>query len=280
MPSRWLLRLDAVLRAVGLDGAARPRAGDRRRRDEYRSADGRAGRYRRPRRARRSRHGRAGSRSPRSRPGCAIPTRSTPSTSCGCRALDPLDADPDRADLGIAIHQALAEFVRRFPRDLPAACRDRAAARSAARHFGAIAVAARRLGVLVAALRAHRALVRRRGSDRAAPASSRATSEVEGSLIVAAPGRPVHDHRAAPTASTAVDGRTFGDRLQDRLGAATRPRSRRLSRRSCRSKARSPRAGGFGGASRRPRRRSNIGSSAAAIRPASACPLGKDDPRR
>src|SRR6202030_2110455 len=35
------------------------------------------------------------------------------------RALDPLDADPDRADLGIAIHDALAEFVRRFPRDLP-----------------------------------------------------------------------------------------------------------------------------------------------------------------
>ena len=35
------------------------------------------------------------------------------------RALKELDADPSRADLGIAIHDALAEFVRRFPRDLP-----------------------------------------------------------------------------------------------------------------------------------------------------------------
>ncbi|HYM73452.1 MAG TPA: PD-(D/E)XK nuclease family protein, partial [Stellaceae bacterium] len=36
------------------------------------------------------------------------------------RALDPLDADPDRADLGTAIHKTLADFVHCFPRDLPA----------------------------------------------------------------------------------------------------------------------------------------------------------------
>ena len=36
------------------------------------------------------------------------------------KALDELDADPGRADLGIRIHAALAEFVRRFPRQLPA----------------------------------------------------------------------------------------------------------------------------------------------------------------
>ena len=36
------------------------------------------------------------------------------------KALERLDADPDRSDLGIAIHKALAEFVRRHPRDLPA----------------------------------------------------------------------------------------------------------------------------------------------------------------
>jgi len=36
------------------------------------------------------------------------------------RALDELDADPDRADLGIAIHEALGEFVRRHPHALPA----------------------------------------------------------------------------------------------------------------------------------------------------------------
>src|SRR5207247_2789210 len=35
------------------------------------------------------------------------------------RPLDELDADPGRADLGIAVHEALEEFVRRFPRVLP-----------------------------------------------------------------------------------------------------------------------------------------------------------------
>src|SRR5207237_5008364 len=36
------------------------------------------------------------------------------------RALDELDADPGRAELGITVHDALAEFVKRHPRDLPA----------------------------------------------------------------------------------------------------------------------------------------------------------------
>jgi ATP-dependent helicase/nuclease subunit B len=35
------------------------------------------------------------------------------------RALDELDADPGRAELGIKVHAALAEFVRRHPRGLP-----------------------------------------------------------------------------------------------------------------------------------------------------------------
>jgi ATP-dependent helicase/nuclease subunit B len=35
------------------------------------------------------------------------------------KALDDLDAAPGRADLGIAIHEALDEFVRRYPKALP-----------------------------------------------------------------------------------------------------------------------------------------------------------------
>ncbi|HEY2538752.1 MAG TPA: PD-(D/E)XK nuclease family protein, partial [Stellaceae bacterium] len=35
------------------------------------------------------------------------------------KALDDIDADPGRADLGIRVHAALAEFIRRFPRNLP-----------------------------------------------------------------------------------------------------------------------------------------------------------------
>jgi ATP-dependent helicase/nuclease subunit B len=35
------------------------------------------------------------------------------------RALDELDVDPGRAELGITVHAALAEFVRRYPHDLP-----------------------------------------------------------------------------------------------------------------------------------------------------------------
>src|SRR6185312_6444591 len=35
------------------------------------------------------------------------------------KALDELDADPGRAELGIRVHEALAQFVRRHPRGLP-----------------------------------------------------------------------------------------------------------------------------------------------------------------
>src|SRR5262249_33538284 len=35
------------------------------------------------------------------------------------RALDELDVDPNRADLGNAVHKALAKFVARHPRELP-----------------------------------------------------------------------------------------------------------------------------------------------------------------
>jgi ATP-dependent helicase/nuclease subunit B len=119
VPSRWLLRLDAVLRAVGLDGrlgaeaeiAAAAAGTDRRRmrRPLPRAAP------RPPLEAR-----------PRRLSVTEIETwRRDPYAIYAkhilrLRALEELDADPDRADLGMAIHGALAEFVRRFPRDLPA----------------------------------------------------------------------------------------------------------------------------------------------------------------
>ena len=63
----------------------------------------------------------------------------------GLKALDELDADPGRADLGICIHEALAEFVRRFPRELPADA-DVGAAGDRASAFRPAAVAAREPG--------------------------------------------------------------------------------------------------------------------------------------
>jgi len=119
VPSRWLLRLDAVLRAVGLDGrlgadpeiAAAAEMGDQP--EAHRPLPRAAPRP--PLAAR-----------PRKLAVTDIETwRRDPYAVYAkhilkLRALDPLDADPDRADLGIAIHQALGEFVHRFPRDLPA----------------------------------------------------------------------------------------------------------------------------------------------------------------
>src|SRR5438105_1033013 len=119
VPSRWLLRLDAVLRAVGLEGAltADPEiegAGALRDQPEQR----------RP------------SPPVAPRPPLAARPRQLPVTQIETwirdpyaiyarhilrlRALDELDADPGRAELGITVHEALGEFVKRYPRELPA----------------------------------------------------------------------------------------------------------------------------------------------------------------
>ena len=119
VPSRWLLRFDAVLRAAGLEGALGPEP-------EI-----------------------AGAAAARDAPGPHLPrkaARPCPPVSARPRQLpvtqiemwlrDPyaiyarhilrlrplfdLDADPGRADLGIAIHEALGKFVRRHPQALPA----------------------------------------------------------------------------------------------------------------------------------------------------------------
>ena len=119
VPSRWLLRLDTVLGAAGLDGALRPDDTVQRavalidEADEYRPLP-----------------------SPEPRPPLAARPRKLSVTQIetwlrdpyaiyarhilGLRPLDELDADPGRAELGTIIHRALDEFVHCFPRGLPA----------------------------------------------------------------------------------------------------------------------------------------------------------------
>jgi ATP-dependent helicase/nuclease subunit B len=117
VPSRWLLRLDTVLHAVGLEGALGP--------DPEITAAARlldSAPYQPQLR-------------PAPRPPVSIRPRRLSVTQVETWLADPyaiyarhilqlnalpdLDADPGRADLGICIHRALAEFARRFPRELP-----------------------------------------------------------------------------------------------------------------------------------------------------------------
>ena len=118
VPSRWLLRLDTVLRAIGLDGALGPdpeiaAAVDLRDQPTQR----------RP------------APVPEPRPPLAARPRRLSVTQIETwirdpyaiyarhilrlKALDELDQDPGRADLGIAVHAALREFVKRYPSILP-----------------------------------------------------------------------------------------------------------------------------------------------------------------
>jgi ATP-dependent helicase/nuclease subunit B len=117
-PSRWLLRLDAVLRAAGLDGRLQPE-------ELVHAAVGlidEPGGYRplplpepRPPLAARPRRLSVTQIETWMRDPYAIYARHI----LQLKAADELDADPSRADLGTAVHAVLDEFVRRFPRDLP-----------------------------------------------------------------------------------------------------------------------------------------------------------------
>ncbi|HMD63854.1 MAG TPA: double-strand break repair protein AddB [Stellaceae bacterium] len=118
VPSRWLLRLDTVLQAVGLNGALEPDETVRHaaemidRSDEDRPLP-----------------------TPEPRPPLAARPRQLSVTQIetwlrdpyaiyarhilGLRPLDELDADPGRAELGTVIHRTLDAFFRRFPKGLP-----------------------------------------------------------------------------------------------------------------------------------------------------------------
>jgi len=119
IPSRWLLRLDAVLRATGLDGVLRPEPDIEsaaalqdvpERRRSLPSATPRPPLAARPRRLSVTQI-ETWIRDP-----YAIYARHI----LGLKALQELDADPGRAELGIAVHEALALFVKQYPRALPA----------------------------------------------------------------------------------------------------------------------------------------------------------------
>jgi ATP-dependent helicase/nuclease subunit B len=118
VPSRWLLRLDAVLHAAGLEGALRPDQTVQFVAEQVDEPE----RYRplpppapRPPLAARPRQLSVTQIEAWLRDPYAIYARHI----LDLVPLDELDADPGRADLGIAIHGALDAFVRRYPRALP-----------------------------------------------------------------------------------------------------------------------------------------------------------------
>ena len=187
VPSRWLLRLDTVLRAAGLGHALQPEEAIKTAADRIDEPE----RYRplplpapRPPLAARPRQLSVTQIETWLRDPYAIYARHI----LGLEPLDELDADPGRADLGIAIHAALDEFVHRYPRALPAEAEAELLAIGLA-HFGALLSRPgawafwwprfeRIVGWLVAEDRTHRSEV------------VESLSECRGSLTLTAPGGP------------------------------------------------------------------------------------------
>jgi ATP-dependent helicase/nuclease subunit B len=187
VPSRWLLRLDTVLRAAGLnhalgpDEAVKAAAEQLDEPEHYRPLPPAAPR---PPLAARPRRLSVTQVETWLRDPYAIYARHI----LELKPLDELDADPGRADLGIAIHDALDEFVHRYPRELPAEVEAELLEIGRA-HFGPMLS---RPGAwafwwprferiarwLVAEERVHRSLV------------VESLSESEGSLTLPAPGGP------------------------------------------------------------------------------------------
>ena len=74
---------------------------------------------------------RSNCRSPTSRTGCAIPTRSTPSMCCDLRPLEAVDTPPGAADRGTVIHEAIGDYTETVRRPLAGRCRAGTDSRSA-----------------------------------------------------------------------------------------------------------------------------------------------------
>jgi ATP-dependent helicase/nuclease subunit B len=119
VPSRWLLRLDAVRRAVGLEETAlapeREIVAAAALRDQPMQRLSIPPARPCPRLAARPRQLSVTQIEMWLRDPYAIYARHI----LNLKALDELDADPGRAELGIAVHNALAKFVARYPHTLP-----------------------------------------------------------------------------------------------------------------------------------------------------------------
>src|SRR5207302_9222909 len=118
VPSRWLLRLDTVLRAVGLGDGLAPEpeiTAAAALRDQTRRRCPRPAAMPRPPLAARPRQLSVTQIETWIRDPYAIYARHI----LRLKALDELDADPGRAELGIRVHDALARFIKRHPRGLP-----------------------------------------------------------------------------------------------------------------------------------------------------------------
>ena len=198
----------------------------------------------------------------------------------GLRALDELDADPGRAELGTVIHRRSASSFGAIPQGLPRSPRSELI-EIGREQFGPDPVASRRLGFLVAALRADRPLVRRRGAGARRADIVESLSECEGSWTLPARGGPftitaIADRidRLADGELLLIDYKTGGVAARqseiDRRGrgataARRRDRPRRQLRRACSGAA---------------RRRSNTGGCPAANPPANAARSPATTPAR
>jgi ATP-dependent helicase/nuclease subunit B len=118
LPSRWLLRLDTVLRAVGLgDALAREPeiVAAATLSDQPDARRPRLAAMPRPPLAARPRQLSVTQMETWIRDPYAIYARHI----LHLEALEELDADPGRAELGMRVHDALAKFIKRYPRGLP-----------------------------------------------------------------------------------------------------------------------------------------------------------------
>ncbi len=223
VPSRWLLRLDAVLRAVGLDGALGPEP-------EIAAA---AALRDQPTRRRPA-------PPPAPRPPLAARPRQLSVTQIETwirdpyaiyarhilrlKALDELDADPGRAELGIAVHAALRR-IRPALSARPAAVPEAELLEIGRECFGPILS---RPGVWAfwwpRFERIARWFVDEERARRADIVESSASARE--AVQVPAPRRPVHDHRHRRPHRPAAQRRAGADRLQDRQLAVASRRSR------------------------------------------------------